>query len=74
MWTGSYRGNGNIKLTALGAPAYDPGLATDNDYSNRIIINGQLRSCGPEAPASPGADGIMLLQAVGIALNSTVAP
>jgi hypothetical protein len=74
MRDSSYRGNGNIELTALGAPAYDPWTATDNDFANRIIVNGQLRSRGPVEPPSPGADGNILLQGVGIALNSTVAP
>lgn len=74
MRNSNYRGNGNIELTALGAPAYDPGAVTDNDFANRIVVNGQLRSRGPVEPPSPGADGNILLQGVGIALNSAVAP
>ncbi len=70
----NYRGNGSIELTALGAPAYYPWIDTDNDFANRIVVNGQLRSRGPAAPPSPGADGNILLQGVGIALDSTVAP
>lgn len=74
MRTGSYRGNGNIELTALGAPTYDPATATDNEFANRIVVTGQLRSRGPVAPPSPGTDGNILLHAVGIELNSALPP
>jgi len=72
--TGSYRGNGSISLTALGAPAYEPSVAAGNDFANRIIVNGRLRTQGPALPPNPGADGNILLQGVGITLNSITPP
>jgi hypothetical protein len=72
--TGSYRGNGSISLTALGAPAYEPSVAAGNDFANRIIVNGRLRTQGPALPPNPGADGNILLEGVGITLNSITPP
>lgn len=74
MRTASYRGNGSIELTALGAPEFNPGNAAANDYINRIAISGLLRTAGPAFPTTPGADGNIFLQAVGIGLNSTTPP
>ncbi len=72
--TGSYRGNGSISLTALGAPAFDPSVAAPNDFANRITVNGRLSTQGPVLPQNPGADGNILLQAVGITLNAATPP
>ncbi len=74
MRTGSYRGNGNIELTALGAPAYDPAAAAGNDFANQIVVTGRLRSRGPEVPPSPGTDGNITLQGVAVHLDSSVGP
>ena len=69
MRTGSYRGNGNIVLTALGAQGgYNGANAAANDFGNQLVVAGSLLSRGPIPPISPGSDGNVTLTGVAVHL------
>lgn len=70
MRTQDYSGTGSIRLSALGAPGYDPADAAANHFDNRLVVTGNLRTRSAIPPPDPTSQGLITLEAVALQLGA----
>jgi hypothetical protein len=69
----SFRGVGNITLTALASPGFNPADGVNNNSNNWLTVTGNLRASTPQNNTNWGAitaTGVVLQLASGATINS----